>query len=414
MIGPCDIPYLTAELPGVGGVIKSRPEDFRVDEVPAYEASGAGDHTYFRVHKMGVPTNAAVERIARHMGVSRQDIGVAGLKDAHAVTTQWMSLEHVDDAKLASYRDSQVRIETITRHGNKLKTGHLIGNTFTIRIREAGPDALTKANAITEVLARRGVPNFFGPQRFGARGDTGQLGAAIIRDDPEAFVRILLGDPRASDPDDQRAAREAFDAGDYEGAMAGWPGHYGDQRRALKAYRKGGDGRRAIAAIDKRMRRLYVSAFQSEMFNAVLARRLGTFDTVLAGDWAQKHDTGGVFLVEDGAAEAGRAERFEISATGPMVGYKGRMCEGEPGAIEQSVMDEFDITPEQFRITGPLKVKGARRALRFAAEGLGLSAGTDEHGEYLELQFGARSGCYATVVTGEIMKSGPAVSSTSL
>ena len=401
-----DTRYLTRELPGTDGAIKARCEDFRVDEIPAYEACGTGDHVFFRVRKTGVPTFAAVERIARHMGVSTQAVGVAGLKDAHAVTSQWMSLEHIDPAKLEAFTDSQVSIEAITRHTNKLKTGHLTGNRFTVRIREAGPGALAIAEPIVDVLTRRGVPNFFGPQRFGDRGDTGQLGAAIIREDAAEFLRVLLGGPRESDPPECRAAREAFDAGDLDVAIEAWPRRYGDQRRTLAAYKKRGDAGRAMAAVDKRMKRLYVSAFQSLIFNAVLAERIDGLDGVMLGDWAQKHDTGGVFRVDDVAAEAPRAERFEISATGPIPGYRSRLGEGAVGEIELAAMERFEITPGQFRIAGPLKVKGTRRALRFRAEGLAVSAGDDEHGSYLELCFAAPSGSYATVLTDEIMKLG--------
>jgi tRNA pseudouridine13 synthase len=405
MIGAPPIPYLTADLPGIGGIIKSRCEDFRVDEVPLYEACGEGDHTYFQVRKSGVPTNAAVERIARYMGVSRQAIGVAGLKDAQAITTQWMSLENADETKLARFRDSQVSVEAVARHTNKLRPGHLAGNAFTIRVRDAAEEAIAIAGPIVDVLARRGVPNFFGPQRFGDRGDTGLLGAAIIREDADEFLTLLLGGAREDDPDDQRAAREAFDVGDFEGALANWPKHYGEHRAVLKAYRKKADARRAMGCIDKRIRRLYVSAFQSEIFNAVLADRLATFDTVLTGDWARKHDSGGMFQVEDAHAEAARAERFEISATGPMVGYRSELAAGEPGEIEQRVLDAFGVAREQFRIAGPLKVKGGRRELRFRAEDLAITEGRDEHGAYLEVRFSAPSGSYATVLLGEIMKS---------
>ena len=398
------LPYLTADLPGTGGRIKERPDDFRVEELPLYPACGEGTHVYFRLVKAGIPTPVAVARVARHMGVRPGEIGVAGLKDAQAVTSQWMSLEHCDAQRLAACRDADMQVAEVTRHTNKLRPGHLAGNRFVIRIRGAGRDALPRAEAVLEVLRRRGVPNYFGPQRFGARGDTAELGKALIRNDLEEFVAIFLGRAMPDDPPDCKAARDAFDAGFLNRAMDLWPRHYADPRRALAAYRRKKRPGAALAAVDKRMKRLFVSAFQSRIFNDVLARRLEGLDGVLPGDLAQKTDTGGVFLVTDAAAEALRAARFEISATGPLPGSRCRLAEGEGGRIEREAIAAAGVTPEDFGRVGSLRVKGARRALRFRLDGPSLSAGRDEHGEYIEVAFTAPSGCYATVALREIMK----------
>ncbi len=401
-----DYPYLTSDLPGTGGAIKQSPADFVVDEVPLYEACGEGTHVYFRVRKVGVPTPAVVGRIARHMKVRPGEIGFAGLKDAQAVATQMMSLEHADEAKLAAYRDAQVQVTWTGRHTNKLRTGHLAGNRFGIRIRGAGEAQLDAARRVLDVLVARGVPNYFGVQRFGARGDTADLGAALVAGRGDEFVAILLGRPQADDPPDCRAAREAFDARDFDEAMRRWPRHYAETRRPLAAYRKKRRAGQAIGAVDKRMKRLYVSAFQSAIFNDVLAERLGSFDRVQDGDLAQKHDSGAVFRVEDAAAEQPRAERMEISPTGPIPGYRSDLAAGEPGRIERATLERYGVELEAFRRLGPLKAKGARRALRFILGEPGLSAGSDDRGEYLELTFTAPSGCYATVALREIMKEG--------
>ncbi len=397
-------PHLTSDLPGIGGRIKLTPEDFRVEEVPLYTPCGEGTHVYFRVAKAGIPTPAAVDRIARHMGVHPHEVGVAGLKDARAVTVQMMSLEHADEARLAVLADARLSVEIVGRHTNKLRPGHLAGNRFVVRIREVGAAALPAARRILDVLARRGVPNYFGRQRFGARGDTAALGRALVVDDLNEFVAIYLGRPLPDDPPDCRAARDAFDNGFHARALGRWPRHYANERRALSAYRKRGRGGAAVAAIDRRMRRLYVSAFQSAIFNAVLARRLDAIDRVQAGDLARKTDTGGVFLVEDAAAEQPRAEAFAISPTGPLPGGRSRLAEGAPGEIERAALAAAGVALDDFRRAGTLKVKGARRALRFRLEAPALSAGSDERGEFIEVAFAAPPGCYATVALREIMK----------
>ena len=399
-----DLPYLTGDLPGIGGRIKEALEDFRVEEVPLYMPSGEGTHVYFRVQKAGVPTPVVVERIARYMGVRPSEIGVAGLKDARAVTVQMMSLEHADANKLAAYRDAQVRITAVDHHTNKLRPGHLAGNRFVIRIRRAGQDMLAAAGRILDVLEQRGVPNYFGPQRFGSRGDTGVLGRALVTGDLDRFVAVLLGRPAADDPPDCKAARDAFDAGQFDRAMKLWPRHYSNERRALAAYKRKQSPEAAIRAIDKRMKRFYVSACQSEIFNAVVVRRIDSIDRVLAGDLAEKTDTGGIFQVEDPEVEQPRADAFQISPTGPIVGYRASLGAGQPGCIEREAIEAFGVTQESFRAIGTLKAKGTRRALRFKIEQVSLSPGRDRRGEFIELAFIAPSGCYATVVLREIMK----------
>lgn len=405
--------YLTRDLPGIGGMLKQRPEDFVVDEIPLYAASGTGTHLYFRVRKRGIPTPAAVQRIARHMGVNPEDIGYAGLKDAQAVTTQWMSLEHVPEERLREFSDSQVEILEVTRHGNKLKTGHLAGNRFSVTVRDIAPDsqteagsAMASARAVLDVLCRRGVPNFFGEQRFGARSDGSELGQALVAGDDELFLSLYVGRPRDDDPPDCRAARAAYDAGEPARALDLWPRHYGSERRTLAAYLRKRNPHHATAAMDKRMKRLFVSAFQSRMFNEILAARIDTLDQVLLGDLAQKTDTGGIFFVEDPVLDRPRVEAFAISPTGPLFGHKIRLAQGEPGRIEQEVADRYGITPEGLRRVDQLKIPGTRRALRFPLKDVSLESGTDDAGAFLRLGFTLPSGCYATVVLGEVMKEG--------
>ncbi len=401
------LPYLTADLPGIGGRVKERIEDFRVEEIPLYDASGEGTHVYFTVTKRGVATPVAVDRIARYMGVHGHDIGVAGLKDAQAVTVQRMSLEHADEAKLAAYKDPQVEIAEITRHTNKLRPGHLAGNKFTIRLRGVGEAQRPAAQAVLNRLVQRGVPNYFGHQRFGARNDTATLGAAMVRGDLPEFVAILLGRALPTDPPDCKAARDAFDAGFFARALDRWPRHYFNERRTLAAYKHKQSPKAAFDAADKRMKRLYVSAFQGELFNEVLAQRIDTLDKVFVGDLAQKTDSGGVFRVEDQAVDQARADRFEISPTGPIFGYRSNLAEGPMGDLERAVLGSRQLTLDDFRRVGALKVKGGRRALRFGVLQPSLTSGEDERGSFLEFAFTAPSGCYATVVLREVTKGQP-------
>ena len=334
------VPYLTHDLPGIGGVIKQRDEDFVVEELPLYEPSGEGTHAYITIEKRGLTTPAAVSILASALGRPPRDIGYAGLKDAHGVTRQTFSIEHVEPARIQALGLTRFRILSVTRHTNKLKLGHLAGNRFVIQIRGVRPRSLETARAIVDVLATRGVPNYFGPQRFGARGDNAAIGRAVLRDDYDEALALMLGRPQEADTRDMLRGREFYDAGDLEAAAKAWarasPGHARVCRALLKAR---GHAARAWHAVDHSMRKFYISAVQSELFNQVLSRRLDGVDRVITGDVAWKHDNGACFVVEDAAVEQPRCDAFQISPSGPLFGLKMKEPGGEPARIEQEVLD---------------------------------------------------------------------------
>jgi tRNA pseudouridine13 synthase len=210
--------YLTTDLPGTGGRIKERPEDFRVTEVPLYHPSGAGDHVYLLVEKTGLGSLEAADAVARALGRPRHVVGMAGLKDAQSVARQWMSLEHVDIDKAMHLDLPGVRVLAVSRHRNKLKVGHLAGNRFEVRIRGCRPGARGAAARVLEVLQARGVPNWFDYQRFGRRADNHLLGRDLVLGDYRGFCDRFLGRPVASDSRRLAEGRRAYDAGDLEGA----------------------------------------------------------------------------------------------------------------------------------------------------------------------------------------------------
>ena len=179
--------------------------------------------------------------------------------------------------------------------------------------------------------------------------------------------------------------KHAFDTGAMDRALKRWPRHFVDQRKALSAYKKKRNAAVAIRAIDKRMRRLFVSAFQSELFNAVLSRRIDEIDKIQTGDLAQKIGSGGIFRVEDGAAEQPRATDFEISPTGPLPGSRADLAGGAPGEIERAVLAEFGVDEHTFGKVGTLRVKGARRPLRFALSNPTIRNATDAISPAMEL-----------------------------
>jgi tRNA pseudouridine13 synthase len=394
-----DLPFLTEHLPGTGGRIKATPEDFVVEEIPLYEPGGEGQHVYVGLEKRGLSTRQAINSIARQLGVSTRGIGYAGLKDARAVTRQMISIDGVDPAQVEALDLPGVVILWVDRHRNKLKIGHLTGNRFTIRVRDVDNEAQAKAEAVLDELGQRGVPNYFGEQRFGVRGNTHRLGRAMLRDDANALAHEYLGNPQPGDPPLAQEARRAFDAGDYRAALANWPASQSDERRVLEtAVRHGGDVQQGLRLLDKKLRRLFVSAYQSYLFNHLLAARIQTLDRLELGDVAFIHASGAAFLVKDPHIEQPRADRFEISPSGPLYGPKVLLAEGRPGQEEQDLLAESGLTLDKFRLPG-IKLKGARRPYRFPLTEvhLGWDGG-------LMLSFRLPPGSYATEVLREVMK----------
>lgn len=401
-----DLPYLTAELPGVGGEIKRYDEDFVVTEIPLYAPSGAGTHVYFGVEKHSLTTRDAISQIARGLGRPRMDIGYAGLKDAHAVTRQTFSVEHIDPKRIERFENSRMRVLWISRHTNKIKLGHLAGNRFRIRIRDVKSDALGRAQSILDVLRRRGVPNYFEAQRFGTRGDNALVGAAILRNDFEAALKLILGSPTADDRPDIARARTLCDAGDYENAARAWPGFCHEQQKLCKILaRGGGNAKKAWAAVDHTLRKLYLSAIQSHVFNLVLAMRIDQIYTLSDGDVAFKHANGATFNVESAATEQPRCDAFEISPTGPLFGSRMKQAAGRPAELERSVLAATGLDERLFDYREKFRLDGSRRPLRVPLENPKAASGNDANGAYLELSFTLPPGSYATCVTREICKS---------
>lgn len=402
------LPCLTHDIPGIGGSIKTIPADFVVEEIPQYEFCGSGTHVYAFVQKKNMSTQDMVQLVARTLNVQKFEVGYAGRKDSRAITRQWISIEHIDPEDLKQLESRNLKILDITRHTNKLKVGHLKGNRFTIRLRNVnGPvkNTLTTAEKILDILSVRGVPNYFGPQRFGYRGDSHLLGEAIVKNDPKGFFDILLGRPELDPQDEFIKARMLYEQGQYEAALYEWNSAFGDNRKMLKILiHKKGNLQKAFRQYDRRTANLMVSAWQSDLFNRVLAKRIDRMDTLLDGDVAYKHDNGACFSVENAAVEQPRCEAFDISPTGPLFGDRMKRTTGPAGEIENPLLDELDVNEADLKRLSKQGGTGGRRPLRFRPENTKIAAGNDEHGDYLELHFDLPSGCYATVLLREITK----------
>jgi tRNA pseudouridine13 synthase len=299
-----DLPHWPRFLgsPAARGELRSFPEDFRVDELPLVEPSGQGDHLWLQVTKRGANTDWVAGQLALAAGCAARDVGYAGMKDRHAVTTQWFSIPTAA-AKEVQWQDWHIPDATIiqvVRHQKKLKRGVLTGNRFSIVVRNIQGDS-EQLLVRLEQVQHRGIPNYFGPQRFGHAGDNTWKGA-----------RWLI---------------------------------------------EGGRLPRAKQSI-------YLSAVRSFLFNQVLAQRVqrGDWDQLIDGDVVMLDGTRSVFLGDANDPELSRRCRdFDIHPTGPLPGDAGFAPQGLVAELEGAVLAPYRELIEALR---KARIDADRRSLR--------------------------------------------------
>jgi tRNA pseudouridine13 synthase len=398
--------HLTNALPGTGGRLKVEPEDFRVEELSLYDPSGEGAHLLLRVEKRGMTTHEAAQRIARALRIAEHDVGFAGIKDSRAVTTQWFSVPAGCESRLGDLTHPWLTIHESARHSHKLRIGELEGNRFEIVLRDVVDGAVERARAILELLALRGVPNWFGAQRFGTKGDSDLLGRALVRGDCDEALHLYLGRPAPQEQDPRiRAARQLFDEGKLAEAEQSFPPRLRTEALVLRAFRQHGDPFRALFKIPRRLRLLFLSAYQARMFNRCLEARFETLDRVLDGDVLLRHDLERTTVADDPAREQPLADSFRLSPAGPIFGPGLPRAAGEAARIEETIFAAEELDLEERRQVFPdLHLRGERRAYRFALRDASVAAHPTLPSAIV-LRFRLPRGCYATSVVAEVTKS---------
>jgi len=331
--------------PAVSGELRAAPEDFQVWELPLVEPQGSGSHLWLEVRKRNANTPWVAGQLASAAGVAPREVGYAGMKDRRAVTTQWFSvgLQEATDSDWSGWEIPGVTILQASRHGRKLQRGALRGNRFLITLRELQGRIDTLADRLAAV-ACDGVPNYFGPQRFGHGG--------------------------------------------------------ANLERAARWLQRGGRIRRSERSI-------YLSAARSYLFNQVLAERigLGNWNRLLGGDVALLDGSRSTFAVETLDAELERrCAAFDIHPTGPLPGRsrgrRGECVSGEAAVLESAVLEQYADLVAALQAQ---RVDADRRSLRVLPNGLNWRV----DGSDLELEFVLPPGAYATSVLRELVLTEP-------
>ena len=351
--------------------MKFEPEDFIVEEIPLYEPSRSGTHTFFAIRKRSLTTYEAINRIARELHVNHRSIGYAGLKDKHAITTQVLSVEGIPPEQILKLKDPQIQILWAERHSHKLRVGHLQANRFEITLRYASPQTLPDVEKKMAQLSTEGVPNRYGKQRFGNKQDSHLIGKALLNKDWERVLGYML---------------------DTETAQ------FTELANRIKNTKEHDSLEKVIGYIPHRKRRLYLSAYQAYLFNRILEKRLPDLGHLFDGDIAIKHRNGAPFLVENAEIEQPRSDAFEISPSGPIFGYKMRQPTGKVLEMEQELLSAEGVKPESFRKVAGVRLSGTRRPLRIQMDLHQIQA--VDNG--VRLSFTLPAGSYATVVLEEL------------
>jgi tRNA pseudouridine13 synthase len=304
--------------PPATGVIRREPDDFVVDEVLGFEPDGTGGHALLVVEKRGANTGWVAAQLARHAGVAARDVGFSGHKDRHALTRQAFTVPlplQADIAACAAWQDAEYKVLSAHRHGRKLRPGSHRANRFALRIVDLRGDR-DAIEACLRAIRERGVPNYFGPQRFGREGS--------------------------------------------------------NLRRALE-WADGGSAPR-----ERAQRGFLLSAARSHAFNAVLAARVarGDWDRLLDGEAVMLDGRRSFFQATeiDDILEARRVE-MDVHPSGPLPGRGESPALGAARAVEDTALAPL---ASLIKLLVDERIDHERRSLRLPVREFEWSFGTDD------------------------------------
>jgi tRNA pseudouridine13 synthase len=435
--------YATETL-GIGGIIRQSVDDFVVEEVlvdgsrakiekagesQVLGASPSRQHYLLCVLvKRNWDMFIAIKNIAKQLGISQNQISIAGIKDAKAVTAQHITIEHGSMEGVSKINVKDIKIRPLGYFRDKLSPYYLLGNNFNVRIKAINlvESTIEKriAATIRELEAVGGLPNFFGHQRFGTtRPITHLVGKAIVKGDFEEAVMLFLAQPSAYEhPSSRQARRELQSKQDFKQALQNFPRQLRYERLMLShLVEKSEDFIGAFKRLPIRLQELFVQAYQSYLFNRFLSERIShgfSLNKAEIGDYLVNVERSGLPMIKTGkmAGADALAETNESIKMGrmrialPLVGIKQRLSQGTMGQIEKQILEAEGIKTENFRIDAIPKISG-RGELRtvtapirnFKLRDISASADNPKKSQ-AELDFMLLRGSYATVLLREIIK----------
>ncbi len=410
--------FATEDLPGIGGKLKKRAEDFVVDEIPMLPPpSPEGRYVVARIRHRNWEANRLFRRLASNLRIGRGKIGFAGTKDGRSVATQLVSFDAPLEAVQAlSIPDVEV-LEAYTAK-RMVTIGDLMGNSFHIVVADLErPDARDICDEVRSRLdSLGGFPNFFGVQRFGSvRPITHKIGRDLVLGDVEGAVMRYVAFPLGDDDSDANKARKRLqETRDFERALAEFPKALTFELMMIRHLNDHPDDYvGALKRLPRNLLMMFVHAYQSYLFNRMLSERVKKgipIDVPEVGDLVLPLDKYGlpdhdspILVAEQNLGKAVRnAREGKAFVSGLLYGTESRFAGGRMGEIERAVIEGEGVTKMDFQIVGLREAssKGTRRELLSPYSGLHMEVAEDS----AVFRFELNKGCYATAMMREYMK----------
>jgi tRNA pseudouridine13 synthase len=411
---------------GVGGKLRTIPEDFIVSEVSNYPLeSNNGKYLISDITTKNWETNLLVRELSKKLHISRQRINFAGTKDKRALATRLMSIYGITSEKLSNIKIKNVKIKNTYRSNSSVKIGNLVGNKFEITIRNI--DSYIKLKDIENIANfienHGGFPNFYGIQRFGIiRPITHIVGRYIVNDDFEKAVMTYIGNPIDGEDEESYKLRERLEkTKNFSEALNSYPDKLNYEKAILnKLVNNPRNYVDALKELPKNLLTMFIYAYQSYLFNRILSERIKRkipINHAIVGDMILPIRRG---VLDGNAIKVSDSNidkvNYQISknkavVSGILFGSETVFSYGEMGEIEHKIIDSEKIDPRDFIIPDipRLSSYGSRHPLISNLDKIDYTLNSDELNKgknKIVLKFKLNKGCYATSMLREFMKAG--------
>ena len=414
--------------PGINGTIKVDPLDFHVEEVAKLSFAENGRHIVIRARKHNWDTLNFVRVLSNALGISQKRIGYAGTKDKKAETIQYFTIYggksdlEIIENRLKGIRIRDCEIEVLGKSNSHLQLGDLIGNNFRIKVRGVDGvdgDASSLIDATTEELKEKGIPNFFGLQRFGTiRYITHEVGKLILLGDFREALWTYVAKPFEGEREEVRKIRkELWESRDVKFGLRELPKYLRYERLMLQRLREGRNEEEALLSLPKNLKMMFIHAYQSYLFNRLLSLRIQEFGTlrhVEEGDFVDFFvRTQGHLVNKEDYTEVTefnlKRVRFLISLRRaflclPLPGYEIKLT-GWAGDRLSEILEDEQIELENFRNKyDEFSSRGSYRCAEIPFDFSRFSFKADIASKHVEFNFFLPKGCYATIFLREFVK----------
>ncbi|UCH72556.1 MAG: tRNA pseudouridine(13) synthase TruD [Thermoplasmatales archaeon] len=404
---------------GIGGKLRTFPEDFIVSEISSYPSKNeCGRFAIADVTTTNWETNLLVRELSNRLRISRQRIGFAGNKDKRAKTTQLISFDNIQIEKISKLKISDIAINNVYRSNRPVKIGDLLGNRFDIKIRNIDLSTNHKKiqNLVSYLLDNGGFPNFYGIQRFGIiRPITHIVGKYIVHGDFEKAVMTYIGNPINGEDGEVYALREKLQkTHNFSAALSSYPSFLNFEKAILnKLVVNQKDFVGALKELPKNLLTMFVYAYQSYLFNKILSERIKRkipLNEAIVGDVIIPIRNGvfdeQIINVDESNINKANTQisKGKAVVSGVLFGSDSSLSCGEMGEIEKKILDGEKINLRDFIITEIpyMSSSGSRRPILAPIKNFEFSLNIDD--AVLILKFELNKGCYATSVLREFMK----------